>query len=104
MKNQISNWSGVIDDTQRDDSIANDHAFDKIIGYLAKHGGISNLTIGNQISQKRNLRSKPTSSFEVDYQNLMSSSEFENLVSWHSVNMLYITNEYIILKSYMKIQ
>ena len=102
LKNQISRWSGIIEDTQRDVDIANDHAFDKIIMYLAKQGSISNLPIGNRILQKTNLRPKPTSSFEVDYQNLMSSSEFENLVSWHSVNMLYIINEYMFFKSYLE--
>jgi hypothetical protein len=102
LKNLISNWSGINEDTQRDVDIANNHAFDKIITYLAKHGNISNLPIGNNILQKTNLRPKPISSFEVDYENLMNSTEFENLVSWHSVNMLYILNEYMFFKSYIE--
>jgi len=102
LKNQISNWSGIVDDTQRDGDIANKHAFDNMVMFLSKHGIISNLPIGNQITQNLNLKPKPTSSFEVDYQNLMSSSEFENLISWHSVNMAYMLNEYLSFKSYIE--
>ncbi len=102
MKNLISNWSGIAQDTQRDVDIANKHAFDNMVMYLSKNGSISNLPIGNRILQKTNLKRKSTSSFEIDYQNLMSSSEFENLVSWHSVNMIYIINEYMFFKSYIE--
>ena len=102
LKNQISNWSGIVEDTQRDVEIANNHAFDNMIMYLSKHGSISNLPIGNRIAQNLNLKQKPTSSFEVDYQNLMSSSEFENLVGWHSTNLVYILNEHQFFKSYIE--
>ena len=68
LKNQISNWSGIVDDTQRDVEIANKHAFDNMIMYLSKNGSISNLPIGNQIATNLSLKSKPTSSFKIDYQ------------------------------------
>jgi hypothetical protein len=32
----------------------------------------------------------------------MSSLEFENLVGWHSINLLYILNEYNAFKSYIE--
>lgn len=102
LKNQISNWSGLLEDTQRDGDIANKHSFDNMVMYIAKHGSISNLPAGNKLLQKWKLRPKPASSFEVDYQKLMGSSEFENLISWHSVNMIYIINEYMELKTYIE--
>ena len=102
LKNQISNWSGIVEDTQRDGDIANKHAFDNMVMYLSENGSISNLPIGNGLAQNLNLKPKSTSSFEFNYQNLMSSSEFENLVSWHSTNMLYILNEYLSFKSYIE--
>jgi hypothetical protein len=102
LKNRISNWSGLLEDTQRDGDIANKHAFDNMVMYLSKNGSISNLPIGNRLAQNLNLKPKSTSSFEFDYQNLMSSSEFENLVSWHSTNMLYLLNEYLSFKSYIE--
>ena len=102
LKNQISNWSGKIEDTQRDGDIANKHAFDNMVMYLSKNGSISNLPIGNRLAQNLNLNRKSTSSFEFDYQSLMSSSEFENLVGWHSINMLYLLNEYQSFRSYIE--
>ncbi len=102
LKNQISNWSGIVEDTQRDGDIANKHAFDNMVMYLSENGSISNLPIGNGLAQNLNLKPKSTSSFEFNYQNLMSSSEFENLVSWHSTNMLYLLNEYLSFKSYVE--
>ena len=102
LKNQISNWSGMVEDTQRDGDIAIKHAFDNMVMYLSRHGSISNLPIGNNRVQNMNLKQKSTSGFEVDYQNLMNSSEFENLVGWHSTNMLYLLNEYLSFKSYIE--
>ena len=102
LKNQISNWSGMVEDTQRDGDIANKHAFDNMVMYLSRHGSISNLPLGNNMIQNMNLKQKSTSSFEVDYQNLMNSSEFENLVGWHSTNMIYLLNEYKSFKSYIE--
>ncbi len=102
LKNQISNWSAIVEDTQRDSDIANKHAFDNMVMYLSKNGSISNLPLGNRIAHNLDLKPKSTSSFEFDYQNLMSSSEFENLVSWHSINMLYLLNEYLFFKSYIE--
>ena len=102
LRNRISNWSGLVDDTQRDADIANKHAFDNMVMYLSKNGRISNLPVGNEIIQNLNIKSKPTSSFEVDYQKIMSSLEFENLVAWHSINLLYILNEYKSFKSYIE--
>jgi hypothetical protein len=102
LKNQVSNWSGLIDDAQRDGDIANKHSFDNMVIYLSKNGTISNLPLGNDIIQNLNIKSKPSSSFEVDYQKLMVSLEFENLVGWHSINLLYILNEYKSLKSYIE--
>ena len=102
LKNQISSWSGLINDAQRDVDIANKHAFDKMISYLSKNGNISNLPIGNQYIQNLNLKPKQRSNFKVNYQYLMNSSEFENLISWHSINMIYIINEYFLFKSYLE--
>ena len=102
LKNQISNWSGIVDDTERDVDIAIKHAFDNMVMFLSKNGNISNLPIGNQIARNLNLMQKPTSSFDVDYQNLMHSSEFENLVGWHSTNLLYILNEHQFFRSYLE--
>ena len=102
LKNQISNWSGIVIDTERDVDIAIKHAFDNMVMYLSKNGSLSNLPIGNQIAQNLNLMPKPTSSFEVDYQNLMHSSEFENLVGWHSTNLIYLLNEYNSFNRYIE--
>jgi hypothetical protein len=102
LKNKISNWSGLVEDTQRDGDIANKHAFDNMVMYLSKNGTISNFPITNEIVQKLSIKSKPISSFEVDYQKLMSSLEFENLVGWHSINLIYILNEYESFKSYIE--
>lgn len=102
LRNHISNWSGLVNDTQRDGDIANKHAFDNMIMYLSKNGRISNLPIGSEIIQSLNIKPKPTSSFDFDYQKLMSSLEFENLVGWHSINLLYILNEYNSFKSYIE--
>ncbi len=102
LKNQISNWSGLVEDTQRDGDIANKHAFDNMVMYLSKNGTISNFPITNEIVQNLNIKSKPISSFEVDYQKLMSSLEFENLVGWHSINLIYILNEYESFKTYIE--
>jgi hypothetical protein len=102
LKNQISNWSGTVEDTQRDGDIANKHAFDNMVMYLSRYGSISNLPIGNHRVQNMNLKQKSTSSFEVDYQNLMNSLEFENLVGWHSTNLIYLLNEYNSFKSYIE--
>ena len=102
LNNLISNWSGILEDTQRDGDIANKHAFDNMVMYLSKNGSISNLPLGNGLAQNLNVKPKSTSSFEFDYQNLMSSSEFENLVGWHSINMLYLLSEYQSFKSYIE--
>ena len=32
----------------------------------------------------------------------MSSSEFENLLGWHSTNLIYILNEYLFFKTYIE--
>ena len=102
LRSQISNWSGLVEDTQRDGDIANKHSFDNMVMYLSKHGNISNLPVGNDLAKNMGLNQKSTSSFEVDYQSLMNSSEFENLVGWHSTNMIYLLNEYAFFKSYIE--
>ncbi len=99
LKNQISSWSGLVEDTQRDVDIANQFAFGTLVVYLTTQGGVGNLPIGTRMAERIGLEQKPESSFAVDYHDLMSSPEFENMVGWHSSNLIYILNEYVYFKA-----
>ncbi len=102
LKNQISSWSGLVEDTQRDVDIANQFAFGTLVVYLTRQGSIGNLPIGREMAQRIGLEQKPESSFAVDYRDLMRSPQFENLVGWHSSNLIYILNEYAYFKDHIE--
>ena len=102
LKNEISNWSRMLKDTQTDIDIANKYLFEEMIVYLSKYGNISSIPIDARLRGRTEMQPRPKSSFDFDYQTIMSSPEFENMVSWHAVNLVYIVNEYVTFQAYLK--
>jgi len=51
---------------------------------------------------KAKLQQMPQSNFPQDYSQLMSSMEFESLIYWHGINMMYIVSEYENFKTYLE--
>ncbi len=94
IKIKISNWSRLITDSAKDFNISNDHLFKTIVIYLEKHANIKNMPTPDSLYAKTKLSRIPQSKFDSDYKKMMSSKEFENLIYWQAINLLYIVNEY----------
>ena len=102
IKNEISRWSSIIDDAKADIDITNDYAFNHLIPYLSKNASISNLLIGQAVVDSRILKAIPPSNFKANYESIMSSHEFENMVNWHAINIMYLIKEYTLVQSYLE--
>ncbi len=102
IKNEISRWSSVIDDLKADIDITNDYAFNHLIPYLSKNASISNLLIGQTNANFQTLKPLPPSNFEANYEQIMTSHEFENMVNWHAINVKYLITEYGLVQSYLE--
>ena len=102
LKNEISNWSRVLVDTERDIKITNDHMYNVFIQYLIKHIKTKNIPISKSLLEKTNLPNLPTSNFSSDYSPVMKSFELENMVNQHALNLMYVIMEYINIQSYLE--
>lgn len=94
LKNQISNWSRVYKDANEDVVFSINFFFNELTPYLNDKVNLINISVPEYLLKKTNLRQPSKSSFKSDYKVLMSSLEFENLLSMHALNMTYVMYEY----------
>ena len=102
IKNEISRWSSIMDDLKVDSDIINDYAFNHLIPYLSKNASISNMLIGQVSAGGQTLKPLPPSDFESNYEHIMTSHEFENMVNWHAINIKYLITEQALVQSYLE--
>lgn len=102
IKNEISKWSSVMDDLKVDSDIINDYAFNQLIPYLSKNASISNMLIGQENASSQKLKALSPSNFESNYEYIMTSHEFENMVNWHSINVKYLITEHVLVQFYLE--
>ena len=102
LKSNISDWSGMLDDTKKDIDIANNHAFNVLLIYLNDKINLKNIAAPNRVTEKTNLNLVEPSHFPVNYDTFMRSKEFENLVSFHALNFNYLIKEYLEIKQYLQ--
>ncbi len=102
LKNLISNWSGMVTDLNKDIKITTDHLFGPLTNYLRLHSNMQNTPIPPALMEKTGLHREPHSSFPSDYNVLMSSLEFENLIDFHAVSLIYISAEYVRIEAYLE--
>jgi len=102
LKRNISNWSGILNDTKKDIQIANNHAFSVLIVYLNDKINLKNITVPDRITETTQLNITEPSHFPVDYDVFMQDLEFENLVDFHALNFIYLISEYLKIKEYLE--
>ncbi len=102
LKDNISNWSGMFNDAGKDIEIANNHAFNILLPYLNEMINLKNLPIPNSITERTGMNISRSSNFPVNYGPVMNDLEFENLVDFHALNLLYLSREYVEIKEYLE--
>jgi hypothetical protein len=102
LKDNISNWSGMLNDAEKDIEIANNHAFKILLPYLNDKVNLKNLPIPRSITERTGLNISRSSHFPVNYATVMGDKKFENLLDFHAVNFIYLMREYIELKEYLE--
>ena len=102
IKTNISNWSGLLNDTKKDIDIANNHAFSVLMVYLNDKINLKNIAVPDRISEPTQLNITEPSHFPADYDVFMQDLEFENLVDFHALNFIYLIREYLKIKEYLE--
>ena len=102
LRNQVSNWSRVMTDAQKNFDIADDHLYNVLIPYLMEKSNLRNIPRQPRLFRITKLPKIPPSNFRSDYEPLMTSLKFENLVNQHSWNLIWIINEYMNIQSYLE--
>ena len=102
LKENISNWSGMLSDAKKDIDIANNHTFNALINYLTEKANLKNLPRPERIIEKTGLNMSSNSRFPTDYNVFMRDREFENLVDFHALNFNYLIREYLKIKEYLE--
>ena len=102
LKTQISNWSQLISDAQKNIDIADDHLFNVLINYLMEHTNLRNFPRQLHLFEETKLPKIPPSNFTADYKPLVTSLKFENLVNQHAWNLIWIISEYMNIQSYLE--
>jgi len=102
LKTNISNWSGMMDDTKKDIRITNDHNFNVLVMFLYDKVNFKNVPIPKRVIEKTQLNITEPSHFPADYNAIMRSKEFENLVDFHALNMLFLIGEYLRIQDYLE--
>ena len=102
LKANISDWSGLLNDVNKDIQIANDHTFNVFIIYLMDKINLKNVPVPKRLIKKTQLNITEPSHFPTNYDAIMRSKEFENLVDFHALNMLYLISEYLRIQDYLE--
>ena len=102
LKTNISNWSGMMDDTKKDIRITNDHNFNVLVMFLYDKVNFKNVPIPIRVIEKTQLNITEPSHFPADYNAIIRSKEFENLVDFHALNMLFLIAEYLRIQDYLE--
>ena len=102
LKTNISNWSGMMDDTKKDIRITNDHNFNVLVMFLYDKVNFKNVPIPIRVIEKTQLNITEPSHFPADYNAIIRSKEFENLVDFHALNMLFLISEYLRIQDYLE--
>jgi len=102
LKTNISNWSGILNDTKKDIQIANNHAFNVLLIYLNDKVNLKNVAVPERIVETTQLNITEPSHFPVNYDVFMQDKEFENLVDFHALNLIYLIREYLEIKDYLE--
>jgi hypothetical protein len=103
LKANISNWSGMLEDTKKDINIANNHSFNVLLIYLNDKVNLKNVPIPKYIIEKTQLNITEPSHFPSNYDVFMRAKEFENLVDFHALNINYLMREYLQIKDYLEV-
>jgi len=102
LKANISDWSGLLNDANKDIQIANDHTFNVFVIYLMDKINFKNVPVPKRLIKKTQLNITEPSHFPTNYDAIMRSKEFENLVDFHALNMLYLIGEYLRIQDYLE--
>ncbi|MCA0931789.1 hypothetical protein LCM02_04945 [Lutimonas saemankumensis] len=102
LKENISSWSGMLTDANKDIEIANDHTFNVLLIYLNKKANLKNLPKPQSIIDKTGMELSDSSNFPSDYDEFMTDKELENLIEFHALNFIYLTREYLEIKEYLE--
>lgn len=102
LKSNISDWSGMLDDTKKDIDIANNHSFNILMIFLNDKINLKNVPVPQRIVDQTQLNIDEPSHFPANYEVLMRSKEFENLVDFHALNIIYLMREYLKIKDYLE--
>ncbi len=102
LRDQVSSWSGAINDVEDDDKLAFDYLFSQFIPFLIRHTNFKNTDrfSKNHVNIKNRLP-VPSSNFPSDYSKLMTSREFENYLYTHAYNMDFVLLSNEKMKDYL---
>jgi hypothetical protein len=103
LKANISNWSGMLEDANKDILILNNHIFNVLVIYLNDKINFKNVPIPKSLKHETQLNITEPSQFPNNYEVFMRSKEFENLVDFHALNLIYLIREYLKIKNYLEV-
>ena len=63
---------------------------------------LKNVPVPKRLIKKTQLNITEPSHFPTNYDAIMRSKEFENLVDFHALNMLYLISEYLRIQDYLE--
>ena len=101
LREQISNWSFIVADSEDDIEIYYDYMFNSFIPSLSKKTTLRNMAIPDFLIQRVDIPQVTRSKFELDYNKTLRSPEFENEVYNNALNVVYVLDNYKKIEAYL---
>jgi hypothetical protein len=101
LREQISNWSFIVADSEDDIEIYYDYMFNFLIPALSKKTTLRNVAIPDFLMQRLDIPQVSPSKFELDYNKTLRSPEFENEVYNNALNVVYVLDNYKKIEAYL---
>ena len=101
LREQLSNWSYYITDTEDDIVIYRDYLFGIFIPEMTTKVNLRNLTTPEFFDESTNFKKIAKSKYNLDYNKTIRTVEFENQLYNNTLNYMYALNSYKVFNDYL---
>lgn len=101
LRQQLSNWSFIVADTEDDIEIYYAYMFDFFIPSLTNKSILRNMAVPERLLEEINLPQISNSNFTIDYNKTIRTIEFENQVYNNTANIAFVLAAYKKVETYL---
>jgi hypothetical protein len=101
LRNQLSDWSQIMNDMYDDIKITIDYEFNHFIPSLENKILLRNIKVPERILKNTGLPQINPSNFSIDYSDTLFNHEFENQVYFNALNYMFTLNAYKNTETYL---